>query len=210
MSDARLKRRRGTTKAAVTRLINPIGQAMDQNKAEEVRTKQETLSDAVTKFREAHEQYHATLDDDDDKDASTGNLTSVIRDVQDQRDTAVGWFDEEEQEESIPEVKTEDTQAVDDHEHMAPEQSGEVSTFAVQERLTNELKELRKLRELDKQEINRLVAHQERQQPLIDESSVCQILELTRHQYQSHVEPMRLPPTDFIKFDGKPYSAGSS
>ena len=89
---------------------------------------------------EAHEQYDATLDDDDDedddddKDAPTGYLTSVIRDVQDQRDAAIGLFGEEDQEESIPEVNTEDTQAVDDHEHMAPEQPDEVSTSAVQER----------------------------------------------------------------------------
>ena len=90
MSDASLKRRRGTVKAAVMRFINQIGQAMDQNEAEDVRTKLEALSDAVTKFKEAHEQYHATIDDDD-KDASTGYLTSVIRDVQDQRDAVIGW-----------------------------------------------------------------------------------------------------------------------
>lgn len=38
----------------------------------------------------------------------------------------------------------------------------------------------------------------------VNENSLCQLLELSRQQYQSHVDSMHLPPVDIIKFDGEP------
>nr|XP_055049230.1 uncharacterized protein LOC129434322 isoform X1 [Misgurnus anguillicaudatus] len=37
-----------------------------------------------------------------------------------------------------------------------------------------------------------------------NENSLCQFLELSRQQYQSHIDSMHLPPVDIIKFDGEP------
>lgn len=38
----------------------------------------------------------------------------------------------------------------------------------------------------------------------VNENSLCQLLELSRQQYQSHIDSMHLPPVDIIKFDGEP------
>ncbi|XP_052387105.1 uncharacterized protein LOC127933996 [Carassius gibelio] len=38
----------------------------------------------------------------------------------------------------------------------------------------------------------------------VNDNSLCQLLELSRQQYQSHIDSMHLPPVDIIKFDGEP------
>ncbi|RXN20822.1 hypothetical protein ROHU_014184 [Labeo rohita] len=38
----------------------------------------------------------------------------------------------------------------------------------------------------------------------VNETSLCQLLELSKQQYQSNIDSMHLPPVDIIKFDGEP------
>lgn len=38
----------------------------------------------------------------------------------------------------------------------------------------------------------------------MNENSICQFLELSKQQHQSHIDSMHLPPVDIIKFEGEP------
>ena len=57
-----VKRQRRVAKAAVTRLATQIGQAMAQNKPDDTRERLAALDAVMTKFCDAHERYHVTLD----------------------------------------------------------------------------------------------------------------------------------------------------
>ncbi|XP_056307490.1 uncharacterized protein LOC130219206 [Danio aesculapii] len=236
-----LKRQRGVAKAAVTRLMTQITSAMNCNQPKEVETKLSNLDEAVAQFHEVHDMYHKTLEDDDDLDASNGYLTSVMRDVQDLQHTVLSWLED---------FKLESPDAINIQDSVTDEIVKSPISFADQ--LSNQLQELHKLRQKEKQEFSMLMAQQEERlraefklqlqhtelkmdehgvkepelttvnkdfstpvsgnPPLnfrssfstVNENSLSQLLELSKQQYQSHIDSMHLPPVDIIKFDGEP------
>ena len=226
-----LKKGRGTTKASVTRLLGSINSLMGKDRIEEVKEKLEDLTTVLDRFQEAHRMYHHLLTEDTDKEESDLYLRAVMRDVQDLRHTALQWIETTDgaTEQMDPPESIENSLQVE-LDRLRAVRAMEQEEFAVQrEQYELELQRQRHRNSVEKQELqallelNRLKAETASSKELystpqtsrthsgarpslspVTEDSVCQLLELSRQQYQSHMDSMRLPPTDLAKFDGDP------
>ncbi|XP_058646573.1 uncharacterized protein LOC131548960 isoform X2 [Onychostoma macrolepis] len=220
-----LKRQRGGAKAAVTCLMTQITTAMNCNQPKEVEMKLAALDEAVRRFHEIHDMHHKTLEDDDDLDASKGYLTSVLRDVQDLQHTVLSWLDD-----FKPSMESSDASNFQEEQKMLDEAAQQEDRLRAEFKLQLQraefemdgLKGLLELKDAEMEEnrqkaelttINKNFSTPVSGNPslnfrpslsAVNENSLCQLLELSRQQYQSHIDSMHLPPVDIIKFDGEP------
>lgn len=219
-----LKRRRGAAKGVITRLSGQVNLSMSQHLLEETEHGLHTLDEAVSRFIKAHELYQNTLEDEDDIDASAGYRTTVIRDVHDLRHAALTWIEEErEAADNLVDQQTMPSEA----NNLSPLDQIFAELRELRELRLQEKQELSRLMTEQEERLRKelqLQQHQTDRKPQVDEiktlsqptlgahqlpspvseQSVIQLLELSRQQHQAHVDSMRLPPTDLIKFDGEP------
>ena len=92
-----LKKQRGTAKAAVTKLMTQVESAINDEHVPIVEQKLQGLDAVLMKLVKFHDAYHKTLDNEDDRDESSGYIRSVLRDVQNQRHSALTWIKEQNQ-----------------------------------------------------------------------------------------------------------------
>ena len=207
-----LKQRCGAAKAVITRLSTQVNQALNAGQHRDLETTLSRLDEAVSKFVTVHGQYHKTLQDDDDIDASEGYRTAVLREVHDLRHVALSWLEGAD----LGPTEADDSNAdqlsnsADQGEEQATSVGDTPPSLADQlDQLRVQLKELQ-VRQMDNQETPqpRVVMNREDFGPdppsSVAEPMMRELLELSRRQYQLHMDSMRLPPADIVKFDGEP------
>ncbi len=149
-----LKCQRGGAKAAVTRLMTQITTAMNCNQPKEVEMKLAALDEAVMRFRDIHDMYHKTLEDDDDLDASKGYLMSVLREVQDLQHTVLTWL-----EDFKPSMESSDASNFQEEQQMLDE--ADKPQMSPVDQLSTQFQELQNLRQKENKKFSVLLAQQE-------------------------------------------------
>ncbi len=127
--------------------------AMNCNQPKEVEMKLAALDEAVMWFRDIHDMYHKTLEDDDDLDASNGYLMSVLRDVQDLQHTVLNWL-----EDFKPSMELSDASNFQEEQQMLDE--ADKPQMSPVDQLSTQFQELQNLRQKEN-EFSVLLAQQE-------------------------------------------------
>ena len=224
-----LKRQRGTAKAPVTRLATQIGQAMAQNKRDDTRERLAALDAVMTKSCDAHERYHVTLDDEEDIDVSQCYQSSVVCDMKELECRVKTWLSEKQSQDEMVRLTEKETATsslqrilaeIKERRDERSQEKRKISRLIMEQenRLRKELQlqpfqtqEQTQASEIENQAKGRQLAEgwstltsSQPPTPTASESSVAQLLELSRQQHQAQVDSMQLPPVDLIKFDGNP------
>ena len=135
---------------------------MAQNNPDDARERQAAFDAVMTKFCDAHERYHVTLDAEDDLDASQCYQSSVVCDMEELECRVKMWLNEKQSQDEMVQLTEKET------------------AISFLQRILAEKKELRDERNQEKREISRLMMEQENRLRKELQLQPCQTQEQTQ------------------------------